>query len=119
MVYGAAKIAEHLQAALVVAIATRSGATALTKSSQRDFVRTVAVSEDPAVLRKMTLYWGITPLPGCPLNDRLALWDFVRAWGERDGVLSQGDCAVVVTGSGVAKGAHNLLVVHTVDDAVP
>ncbi len=114
VVYGAAKIAEHLQAALVV-IATRSGATALTKSSQRDFVRTIAVSSDPAVLRKMTLYWGVTPLAGCPLDDRLKLWDFVRGWGEQDGVLSHGDCAVVVTGSGVAKGAHNLLVVHTVD----
>ena len=113
VVYGAAKIAEHLDASLVV-IATKSGATALTKSNQRDFVPTVAVSEDPEVLRRVCLYWGITPLPGAPLDDRLKLNEFVVAWGKKDGILSVGDCLVTVTGTGVAKGGHNLVVVDTV-----
>ncbi len=114
VVYGAAKIAEHLDASLVV-IATRSGATALTKSNQRDFAPTVAVSSDPVVLRRMCLYWGITPLPNAPLGDRIELREFIMKWGKADGLLSSGDCVVVVTGTGVAKAAHNLVVVHTVD----
>ncbi|MEM7314304.1 MAG: pyruvate kinase, partial [Planctomycetota bacterium] len=114
VVYGAAKIAEHLDAALVV-IATRSGATALTKSNQRDFVPTIAVSNEPTVLRRMCLYWGVTPLPGAPLEDRIALKEFIVDWARKDGLVEDGDCFVMVTGTGVARGAHNLVMVHTVE----
>ncbi len=113
VVYGAAKVAEHLDAALVV-VATRTGATALTKSNQRDFIPTVAISEDPAVLRRMCLYWGITSLPGAPVKDRAELRKFITTWGKKDGLLASGDCIVIVAGTGVARQAHNVMIVDTI-----
>lgn len=114
VVYGAAKIAEHLSASMVV-VATRSGATALTKSNQRDFIPTIAVSSSAAVLRRTCLFWGVTPLPNAPIEDSKALTDFVIRWGKEDGLVKSGDCVVIVAGSGVREGAHNVVAVHTVD----
>lgn len=114
VVYGAAKIAEHLSAAMVV-VATKSGRTALTKSSQRDFIQTVAVSSDAAVLRRMCLYWGVTPLPGAPVTDPDELTKFVLKWGKEDGLVASGDCVVIVAGTGIREGAHNVVAVHTVE----
>jgi len=114
VVYGAAKIAERLSASMVV-VATRSGATALTKSNQRDFIPTIAVSSDAAVLRRTCLYWGVTPLPNAPIEDPKALTDFLIEWGKADGLVQSGDCIVVVAGSGVREGAHNVVAVHTVE----
>jgi pyruvate kinase len=113
VVYGAARIAEHLQASLVVVI-TRSGATARVKAKQRDFIPTIAVSSSEATLRQMCLYWGITPLANAPLADPPELRRYIGEWGVRDGSLRPGDCVVFVTGSDLIQRAHNAIVVHEV-----
>jgi len=114
VVYGAARIADRLGAKLVV-VATRSGATALTKSKQRDFIPTIGLSDSPLTLRRMCLMWGITPLAGAPLEAGPGLRRFVADWGKGERVLATGDRVVFVSGTGLVEGAHNLVVVHEVE----
>lgn len=116
VVRGAGRIAADLNAKLVV-IATRSGATALTKAKQRDFIPTVAVSDCETTLRRMCLFWGINPVPGAPVDMDRHLLPFINQWGVENGGLQPGDRVVVVTGTGVKPGAHNLLVVHCIEGA--
>ena len=111
VVYGAAVIAEHVDAKLVV-IVTRNGTTAIAKSSQRDFIPSVAVSESESTLRQISLLWGVTPLAGAPVHDGHALRDFISDWGHREGTLTEGDSVVIVTGTKVPSGAHNVVFVH-------
>jgi pyruvate kinase len=114
VVYGAARIAQQLQARLVV-ISTRSGGTARVKAKQRDFIRTLGVSDSETTLRRMCLFWGITPLPGAPVNDGPELRKFIDRWGLADGTLSVGDRIIFITGNDFVSRAHNLLVVHEVE----
>jgi pyruvate kinase len=113
VVAAAGQIAERLQAKMVV-IATRSGATAITKAKQRDFVPTLAVSDRASTLRQMGLYWGIIPLAGAPPDLDRELIEFVVQWGRQHSALHTGDRIVVVAGTGVRSGVHNQLVVHEV-----
>jgi pyruvate kinase len=114
VVFGAGQIAERLDAKLVV-ITTRSGATALTKSNQRDFVPTVAVSADEKTLRRSALYWGIRPLSGAPVENIQELRDYIFSWGKREGVLADGDTVVFVAGSHTGKMPHDSVSVHVVE----
>ncbi len=114
--YGAGRIAATLDARLVVVI-TRSGATARVKAKQRDFIPTLAVSDSERTLRQTCLFWGITPLLDAPLNDPPELRRFIDAWGLADGCLKPGDRVVFVTGSDLVELAHNVVVVHEVEDA--
>jgi pyruvate kinase len=114
VVYGAARIADQLKARLVV-ISTRSGGTARVKAKQRDFIRTLGVSDSETTLRRMCLFWGILPLPGAPVNDGPALRTFIDRWGLEDGSLQVGDRIVFITGNDFVSRAHNLLIVHEVE----
>ena len=114
VVYGAARIADQLKARLVV-IATRSGGTARVKAKQRDFIRTIGVSDSETTLRRMCLFWGITPMPGAPVNDGPELRKFIDRWGIEDGLLHVGDRIVFITGNDFVSRAHNVLVVHEVE----
>lgn len=105
-VFGAAQIAEKIQAKLVV-VATRSGATARVKSKQRDFIATIGVSQNSETLQRMSLFWGITPLAHAPVDDPVQLHEFITAWGRRRALLEVGDRIVYVTGTDVVQGAHN------------
>ena len=105
-VFGAAQIAEKIQAKLVV-VATRSGATARVKSKQRDFIATIGVSQNAEALQRMTLFWGITPLAHAPVDDPVQLHEFITAWGRRHELLEVGDRIVYVTGTDVVQGTHN------------
>jgi pyruvate kinase len=111
VVYGAGQIADRLQAKLVV-IATRSGATALAKSAQRDFVPTLGFSQSPRVLRRMSLMWGITPMADVPIGDEHATLQHIQTWGRQHGALAKGDRLVIVSGAGIHEGAHNRIAVH-------
>ncbi len=111
VVYGAARIARQLKATMVV-VATRSGGTARVKCKQRDFVRTIGVSDSEATLRRMCLYWGIVPLAGAPVNNGPELRKFIDRWGISEGKLSIGDRIVFITGNDFVAKAHNVLVVH-------
>ena len=112
-VLGAGVIAKRLHAKLVV-LATLSGRSALVKSNQRDFVPTIAVSDSPSTLRRITLFWGVTPVLGLSSLTNEDLSAFIHEWGTRTGYLARGDRVVVVTGSGIIPSANNQVVVHEV-----
>jgi pyruvate kinase len=110
----AARVAATLSAKLV-AVTSRSGATALALSKQRGFVPTVGISDVPAVLRQMCLYWGVIPLPSAPAEHD-SLIQYLDWWGRRDGTLAVGDRIVIVGGNYLVSGSHNLVEVHEVND---
>jgi len=116
VVYGASWIAHRLAAKLVV-VASHSGATALAVSGSRSYVPTVGVSAQEPTLRRMCLYGGVTPLRGLPARDINQLMDEAALWGRQQGYLQAGDRIIVVGGSHLTKGVHDILVVHVVEDA--
>ncbi|MDZ4853036.1 MAG: pyruvate kinase [Pirellulaceae bacterium] len=111
--HSAAQIAESIDAKLVV-IATHTGGTAWVKAKQRNYIPTLGVSDSPAILRRMCLFWGIMPLGVETLGTPQALFDEVSRWGCATGILAPGDRVVYVTGTGLLNNAHNLVVVHQV-----
>ncbi len=113
VVYGAAQIASQLFCRLVV-VATKGGNTARVKSKQRDFIPTIGVSRSPETLRKMCLFWGITPLDASDWNTGPELRRLIEQWGRAEGLLSHGDRVVFVTSGDYLDTAHNALFVHEV-----
>ena len=110
-VYAAGRMAETLHAELLV-VASCSGITALSLSKNRHYVPMLGVSDSPATLRRMCLYWGIIPLAGAPVGDDRALLQFVTDWGQRADLLRSGDRIVLIAGTGLAATAHNAIVVQ-------
>ncbi len=102
VVYGASRIASELEAR-VIAVATKSGASALALSKLRNLVPTVGVSDVEETLRQMCLYWGVTPLAGPTSYDATALLDKVTRWGRESGHLSSGDRILMITVTAAAR----------------
>lgn len=105
---------ERIGARLVV-VATRGGGTCRLRSKMRDTVPTIGVSDSLSVLRRLTLYWGVTPLAGAPVNDGPQLRAFIDAWGREQGLLVKGDRVVFLTGTNFYPMAQNILVIHEVE----
>jgi pyruvate kinase len=113
-VRASAVMAEQLQARLVV-VATRGGGTCRMRSKQRDLVPTIGVSDSPAVLRRLSLFWGVKPLAGAPVHEGPALRAFIDQWGREHGLLAKGDRLIFVTGTNFYPLAQNILVIHEVE----
>ena len=111
--FRASNIAEDIGAKLVV-VASKSGNIAWVKATQRNYIHTLAVSNNPAALRRMCLYWGIMPLYVESMAEPQAIIEQVIRWGKNSGLLSDGDRVVFVSGSGIFEKTHNLLSVHEV-----
>ena len=114
VVHGAGRIAYQLGARLVV-VASHSGATALALSKQRSFVPTIGVSDQSSTMRQMCLYWGVTPTLGIPARDVEQLMKHADRWGIAAGCITPGDYLVVVAGSNLTEGVHDMVVVHKVE----
>jgi len=108
----AARIAEQLKARLIV-VATVTGRSALEVSQQRTPVPIIGVSTSPAVLRRMSLYWGVIPLAGAPIDDE-GLLDFLMTRGGRNRDIRIGDRVVMVAGTKGSDGRHNAVIVHEI-----
>jgi pyruvate kinase len=113
-VTGAAAMAEQLGAKLVV-VATRGGGTCRLRSKQRDCVPTVGVSDSREVLRRLALFWGVTPLADAPVHDGPELRAFIDRWGREQGLIQKGDRIVFCTGTNFYPMAQNILVIHEVE----
>ena len=113
-VRGSAIIADMLGARLVV-VATRGGGTCRLRSKQRDFIPTIGLSDSPTVLRRLALFWGVTPLAGAPVHDGPALRAFIDQWGISKGLIAKGDRVLFVTGTNFYPLAENILVIHEVE----
>jgi len=113
VVLGAERIARALDAKLLVVV-SRSGATALATSQRRGFTPVIGLSGDDVTMRQMCLYWGVIPLAGAPVDDLKGAKDYVHEWTAQSDLLRPGDCVVLVAGTGVKSGSHNLVEVHQV-----
>jgi len=110
-VRGGATIAAQLGASLMC-IATRGGGTCRLRAKQRDAVPTVGLSDSPSVLRRLSLFWGVTPLSGAPVHDGPQLRAHIENWGREQGIIKAGDRMVFVTGTNFYPMAQNILVIH-------
>ncbi len=122
-VRAAGQMAYDVDAKLVF-VASHSGRTALALSQQRSFAPTVGVSSCEETLRRMCLYWGVTPVRDAPARDMHALIRHADEWACRVGYATQGDRIVIVGGSHLAagpegaemaSGAHDVVLVHEVE----
>lgn len=113
VVQGVTRMAPSLKAKMIV-VASRTGVTAQALSKQRSLVLTLGVSDDPVTLRQMCLYWGTMPLAGAPAADNVALVEHVSQWGLKSGWLTVGDRIILVAGTGLGAGGHNMALVHEV-----
>lgn len=127
VVRGAGTMAHVLKAKLVV-VASHSGRTALALSQQRSFVPTIGVSTEEPTLRKMCLYWGVTPLRNAPARDVEQLIRYTDVWACHIGLATPGDRLVIVGGSHLtagprddkmASGVHDIVIVHEVEGEGP
>jgi len=82
------------------------------------------VSTKESTLRKMCLYWGVTPLRGAPACDMQELIRHADGWARGIGLAKPGDRIVIVGGShltagpdadDMAGGVHDVVVVHEVE----
>jgi pyruvate kinase len=78
-------------------------------------VPTIGVSDSTNVLRRLALYWGVTPLAGAPVHEGPKLRAFIDQWGREQGLIQVGDRIVFVTGTNFYPMAQNILVIHEVE----
>ena len=112
--HAATNVAETIGAKLIV-IATQSGNTAWVKSASRSLIPTLAASKVPETLRRMNLFWGIKPIGFGSVDDRQKLMVELDQWGRENAGLREGDHMVFVTGTGIVKRTHNVVMVHTLE----
>jgi len=112
------QISQELEANVIMPI-TESGMTARMIAKYRPKANVVAVSPNPASLRRMTLYWGVSPLLGAntPNTDELIANSTKLA--VEAGLVKKGDSVVVTAGMNVGKvGSTNLIKVINVGSEV-
>lgn len=110
---GAGIVAEMLEANLIV-VATRTGKTALSVSNLRLKTPILGISQSPETARKMSLYWGVTPLvEDLDKYTFEQILEHVVQWGTREGVLNPGNRIVLISSSNWSAHGHDQLLVHT------
>jgi pyruvate kinase len=110
VIFGSAQIAKRVGAKMVV-IASGESQSALLKSKQRDFIPTVCVTDRLNSYRRMSLFWGVTPVM-CPTAiEETRLQGFINQWVRTNTELKPGDRYVVVTDTEVLPGIHDSVLV--------
>lgn len=113
-----AEAAEALGAAAILTV-SQSGYTARMVSRSRSRVPIVALSTEPRVVRRMHLYWGVTPLLMEPATDTDDMMEKAVGVALASGAIAVGDLIVFTAGvpAGV-PGTTNLMRVETIFDSV-
>ena len=112
--HGAKEVVQDIAAKLVV-VWSQAGGSARYLSKQRFNVPIIALSTDPAAVRRMAMYYGITPvqaeIPG-HFDDLPLLVDEIC---NQHGIAEPGDRVVIAAGAPLGIiGVTNSLSVHTV-----
>lgn len=111
---GAGITAEKLDADLMVTC-THEGKTAMALSKQRRTVPTVALTDRPATARRITLYWGVTPLVTDVVEKSpQKILKYIDTYGKKLGFLSAGSQIVLISGTDWTSLGHDMLLVHEV-----
>ncbi len=108
IVKSAVDIAEKLNAKLIV-VFSWSGSTALMLSKHKPSVPIVAFSPEESVIKRMSLFWGVTPF----YLEYRPNTDILLAEGETilldKGIIKRGDLIIMIGGVTPIKGATNML----------
>lgn len=94
---------------------TRDGATARLMSKDRPLRPILALTDDPVVLPRLALYWGVRPMLSTHAQDVAALLREAERAARTAGLAQPGD-ALVVAGHlpAEAPGSTNVLILHRV-----
>ncbi|MCS6978225.1 MAG: pyruvate kinase [Gemmatales bacterium] len=109
----AGQLADRIHARLIVA-ATRSGETALALSRERNRTPILGLSDNPATVRRMALYWGVLPVHLDEPRKEAEYIGKVASWAKNQGLVSPGDRIVFVLGQGWMESSYNTIMVHEV-----
>jgi pyruvate kinase len=112
-VEAAGRLADRVQARLVVA-ATQHGHTALALSKQHNQTPTLGLSNQPATVRRMALYWGVVPVH---FEDPRAPGDYVAQvidWARQRQLVGIGDRVIFVFGAHWTDSSYNAILVKEV-----
>lgn len=109
----AGELADSIGASMI-AVATRTGRTALNLSKMRNFVMTVGTSGSEEVLRRMSLYWGVIPVRDLSAQPAEMISRLVEI-GQGAGYLTHGDSIVLTAGIGTASDDRNAIYVHLIE----
>lgn len=97
--------------------ATTTGATARMVSKYRPQADIMAVTSDPAVMRKLILVWGVYPVLTKPAYGTDEIFERALAGCLDKNYIRQGDMVVLTAGSPAGlTGSTNLIKVHVVSD---
>lgn len=112
--HAACSVAREIDAKVIVAL-TQSGGTARLVSKARPSVPIVGLSPDESTLRRLALYWGVSPCAFDVVTDLEELAKGVRELLVADGTVVKGDRFVIVYGAPVGgRGSTNALRVESV-----
>ncbi|MBT3199137.1 MAG: pyruvate kinase [Phycisphaerales bacterium] len=98
-----------------IAAFTITGSTARILSKQRPQCPILGISPDPAVVRRMCLYYGVQAMQAGLVEHTTDVLDLASKFALDKGVAQPGDNIIVISGRPLGTtGATNTLVVHTV-----
>lgn len=112
-VNAASLLAEQVNARLIV-VATKTGRSALALAKHRNRTPTIGLSDVPRVVRRLALYWGITPAEFTQPANPIDYLENVAVWAKGQSLVSAGDRMVFLVGSSWHDAGHNTVIVHQV-----
>ena len=99
-----------------IAIFTESGSTARLLSKYRPNARVYALCPDQAIIGRMVLLWGVTPILCRRYDETDKLVNMAEDILEAAGHVKQGEILGIVAGSATRTGATNFMRLHKVGD---
>lgn len=115
--HGCRTIARDINAKMVV-VWSQAGGSARYLSKQRMVIPIVALSTDPAAVRRMAMFYGVTPLAATLPEHFDDLPEMVNAMALKNGYAHDGDQVVIVAGAPLGiVGVTNSLSVHRIQGA--
>lgn len=106
-------LAGQVKARLIV-VATRTGRAALAIAKRRNVTACLGLSDQPTIVRRMGLYWGVIPVLLTPSPGQNYA-ELAVAWALKNQLVAVGERMVFLTGASWAEGKGHSLFVHEVE----
>ena len=108
VLFGAAHTAKRMDSKMVMLV-SHSSVTALHKSKQRDYIPTVCITDSLETYRRMSLFWGVTPVLIEIAIEETKLRTFANQWIKANTQLDKGNSFLIVTDTEVLPGVKMLV----------
>ena len=117
VVAAAAALVARLLDAAAILVPTRTGSTAIKMAEFRPRQPILAISTHPATVGRLTLTWGVIPLPGREVPTHEAMLAEAEATARDEGLLHEGDLVVITAGFPVGgPGTTNTVTVKAIGE---